>query len=260
MSTINEQMGDKALKPQRVSETAPIGLIVPPAAGAVPHDAALVYPHFDFIACGLGLAEMSPDGYDSVIDSVGQAAAHLASMGARTVALMGTSLSFYRGLSFNDALEQEIESRTGHPGLTMSSAIVAACHQLGVRRLAVATAYHGIVNAKLKDYLTSCGLEILSLEPLGILSIEAVHNVSEEAVTEIGRKAYHAAKNPEAILISCGGLATRAAVRVLEAETGLPVITSPLAGLWAAVLKAGLDPRVPGEGRLFEHGGIHFVR
>lgn len=231
---------------------ASLGLIVPPAAGAVPPDAAQIYPQLDFIAEGLGLAEMSSQGYDSVVNSVGAAAARLAERGASVVALMGTSLSFYRGPAFNLALETEIAARSSLPSLTMSSAMLEAIAHLGVKRLAVATAYRDDVNVALRLFLETAGIELASLEHLGIASIEAVHQVTEEAVIALGRRALAAAPDAEALLISCGGLPTRAAVRILEAETGKPVITSPLAGLWATVRKAGLDPRAMGEGRLFE--------
>lgn len=231
---------------------APLGLIVPPASGSVPPDAAQVYPQIEFIAEGLGLAEMSSQGYDSVVNSVGAAAARLAGRGASVVALMGTSLSFYRGPEFNLALETEIAARAGVPALTMSSAMLEAITHLKVRRLAVATAYRDDVNAALRIFLEAAGLELVSLENLGIASIDAVHEVSEDAVTDMGRRALAAAPDAEALLISCGGLSTRAAVRTLEGETGKPVISSPLAGLWATVIRAGLDPRATGEGRLFE--------
>lgn len=230
---------------------ASLGLIVPPASGAVPPDAAQIYPHLDFIAEGLGLAEMSNQGYDSVVNSVGAAAARLAARGAGVVALMGTSLSFYRGPEFNRALETEISARSNLPAITMSTAMLEAIAQLKVKRLAVATAYRDDVNNALRLFLAAAGIEPASLEHLGIASIEEVHQVSEAAVTEIGRRALEAAPDAEALLISCGGLPTRAAVRILEAETGKPVIASPLAGLWAVVRRAGLDPQAAGEGRLF---------
>lgn len=231
---------------------APLGLIVPPASGAVPGDAAAIYPHIPFVAAGLGLEEMTSDGYNSVIGAVGSAAAVLRGQGATVVSLMGTSLSFYRGPDFNAALEREIAERAGVPALTMSSAILSALSQLGLKRLAVATAYREDVNLALSHFLETAGLEVLALEPLGIASIEAVHAVPESAVTALARRAFAAAPQADGILISCGGLATREAVRLLEEETGRPVVTSPLAGLWATVARAGLDPRVSGEGKLFE--------
>ncbi|AMS44788.1 MULTISPECIES: aspartate/glutamate racemase family protein [Aminobacter] len=229
-----------------------LGLIVPPASGAVPPDAATIYPQYSFLAEGLGLTELSSNGYDSVIETVGAAAVRLAARGASVVSLMGTSLSFYRGPDFNAVLENEIAVRAGVPALTMSTAILEAATALGVRRLAVATAYRDDVNASLQRFLEAAGIEVLSLEHLGIASVDAVHQVPEDDVTDLGRRAFASAPDAEAVLISCGGLATRAAVRTIEAEAGIPVITSPLAGLWATVSRAGVDPRAEGAGRLFQ--------
>lgn len=234
------------------TERAPIGLIVPPASGAVPPDASFVYPGITFLARGLGLTDLSHAGYSGVVDSVADAAVDLVEQGAGSVALMGTSLSFFRGIAFNAELEREITARTGRPSVTMSTGIIAACSTLGMKRLAVATAYEDAVNQSLREYLADAGLEVVSLEHLGLGTVDEVHRVTEDAVTDIGRRAYTAAGKVDGILISCGGLATRAAVRVLEAETGLPVVTSPLAGLWAAVVNAGYDPYAIGHGRLFE--------
>ncbi|WP_336066443.1 arylmalonate decarboxylase [Nitratireductor rhodophyticola] len=243
---------DKTEEAGRIAQSAHIGLLVPPMEGAVPADAAVVYPELSFKAHGLGLQEMTPEGYDSVLEEVGRGAARLAEQGASVVALMGTSLSFYRGLAFNAELEREIELRSGLPGLTMSTAIIAACHAVGAQRLAVATAYTGVVNERLLAFLAQNGMEVVSLVALDILSIDAVHRVPDGEVTRVGREAFAQADRPDAILISCGGLTTRPAVKILEADTGVPVITSPLAGLWATVAKGGQDPRVADEGYLFQ--------
>lgn len=229
-----------------------LGLIVPPASGAVPPDAGPVYPSYDFIAEGLGLVELSNDGYDTVIETVGAAAERLAERGASVVSLMGTSLSFYRGPDFNRRLEKEISARSGVAALTMSSAILEALASIGARRLAVATAYRDEVNTSLLGFLEAAGMEVMSLRHLGIASVDAVHQVPEDEVTALGWRALEAASDADAVLISCGGLATRAAVRSIETEAGIPVVTSPLAGLWATARRAGLDPRAAGIGRLFE--------
>lgn len=239
---------------QRPTERATIGLIVPPALGLVPPDAATVYPGVNFLAEGLGLTEMSEHGYDSVIEHVGRVAKRLGEAGAQTIALMGTSLSFYRGPEFNRQIELEMQAQSGMPALTMTTALLTALERLGVTRVAVATAYQDDVNRALKAYLSASGIEVASLASLNIVSIDEVHAVPDGEVTRIGRHAYREARSAEAIVISCGGLPTRQAVRQLEAETGRPVVTSALAGLWATLLTAGIDPRVENEGRLLALG------
>ncbi|HWP29756.1 MAG TPA: arylmalonate decarboxylase, partial [Chloroflexota bacterium] len=112
-----------------------VGLIVPPAAGAVPPEGAQLYPQgVRFIAAGLGLTRLTPEGYDAVIDRIADRARALAAQGAQALALMGTSLSFYRGYAFNEELKAALAAATGLPATTMSTAVVEALRALGVRR------------------------------------------------------------------------------------------------------------------------------
>src|SRR5690606_37768076 len=80
-----------------------VGVIVPPAQGEVPPELPQLYGGaLDFMAHGLALGRLTPEGYDAVIGKVEAAARALADRGADAVALMGSSLSFYRGRAFND--------------------------------------------------------------------------------------------------------------------------------------------------------------
>ena len=103
-----------------------------------------------FIVAGLGLETMTPAGYDSVIDRIAPAAQKLANEGATGIALMGTSLSFYKGSKFNERLTDSIKQATTLPAVTMSTAIVEGLRAVRARRLAVATAYNE------RSQLTSC--------------------------------------------------------------------------------------------------------
>ncbi|RRH91531.1 arylmalonate decarboxylase [Variovorax beijingensis] len=229
-----------------------LGLIVPPAAGAVPVDGPLLYgERIRFSALGLGLGEISTRGYTEVIDSVVEKAVALKARGAVAVSLMGTSLSFFRGAAFNRQLEVEMARATGLPCTTMSNAIVGALRQLGVRRVAVATAYIDEVNAHLRRYLEQSDFEPLALEGLAISDVQAVGRVPTQVLIELCLRVFDAQPGADGILISCGGLVTLDAVREVEARLQLPVVSSSPAGFWDLVRTAGLDARSPGQGRLF---------
>jgi len=87
-----------------MSDAPILGMIVPTAAGQVPADAKVLYPEgVEFIATGLGLGKLTPEGYASVIDRTGELAQALAARGAQGISLMGTSLTF-----FPDAVMHEI--------------------------------------------------------------------------------------------------------------------------------------------------------
>lgn len=229
-----------------------LGLIVPPAAGAVPVDGPLLYGgRFRFSARGLGLGEISTRGYAEVIDAVIGKARELAAEGVVAVSLMGTSLSFFRGAAFNRELQAELSRATGLPASTMSDAIVNGLRSLGMTRVAVATAYIDEVNLLLRRYLVDSGFEPLALEGLAISDVQAVAAVPTQVLVDLCRKVFKASPDADGILISCGGLVTLDAARQLEAELGVPVVSSSPAGFWDLARRAGLDARAPGQGRLF---------
>jgi arylmalonate decarboxylase len=229
-----------------------LGLIVPPAAGAVPVDGPLLYgERIRFSALGLGLGEISTRGYTEVIDSVVEKAVALKAEGVSAVSLMGTSLSFFRGADFNAQLQAEMARATGLPCTTMSNAIVGALRQLGVRRVAVATAYIDEVNAHLRRYLEQSGFELLALQGLAISDVQAVGQVPTQVLVDLCLRVFDAQPGADGILISCGGLVTLDAVREVEARLQLPVVSSSPAGFWDLVRTAGLDAHSAGQGRLF---------
>jgi arylmalonate decarboxylase len=229
-----------------------LGLIVPPAAGAVPVDGPLLYgDRIRFSARGLGLGEISTRGYTEVIDSVIGKALELKADGVSAVSLMGTSLSFFRGAAFNRQLEVEMARATGLACTTMSNAIVAGLRSLNVRRVAVATAYIDEVNVQLRRYLEQNDFEPLALEGLSISDVQEVGTVPTQVLVDLSRKVFEAQPGADGILISCGGLVTLDAVREVETLLKVPVVSSSPAGFWDLVRKAGLDARSPGHGRLF---------
>lgn len=229
-----------------------IGLVVPPAAGEVPKDAAALYgDRFRFIARGLGIGGVSPEGFAPVVDSIVERAVELRRAGAEVVSMMGTSISFYRGPDFTESLRRAMEEATGVPCTTMSHAIVRALQALGVRRVAVATSYIDELNDKLAAYLAHAGFTVTAIEGLSITGVKEVGEVGTEALVALSRRVHARDPSAEGIFISCGGLLTLDAIRRLEDELGLPATASSPAGFWDVVRLAGGDASSPGHGRLF---------
>ncbi|MGE5116478.1 MAG: aspartate/glutamate racemase family protein [Betaproteobacteria bacterium] len=229
-----------------------IGLIVPPASGQVPPDGGELYAgRASFIARGLGLGEISPDGFDQIVEDIVERAVELRDAGAVAVSMMGTSLSFYRGAAFTEDLRARMAEATGLPCTTMSHAIVAALRALGVRRVAVATSYIDALNQALRRYLESRDFEVVALRGLSVAGVDAVGRIGGEELTRLARATVTDAPHADGLLISCGGLRTFGLLAPLEAELGMPVTASSPAGFWDAMRVAGLDPSADGFGRLF---------
>ncbi len=233
-----------------------LGVIVPPADGAVPPELLQLYgSRVRFFGRGLAIPQISSAGFDTVIEKVVDLSRALAADGAQAIALMGTSLSFYRGAGWSDELVRAMREATGLPATTMSDAIVQALRAVGARRLAIGTAYTEDMNRRLEAFLVRAGFEVASLESLELLTVEQVHRVRASELEALAIRAAKAASGAEAVLISCGGLRTLEVAAPLEARLGLPVVSSAVAGAWAAVRLLGQSGHASGYGCLLERSG-----
>ena len=164
-----------------------VGMIVPPAAGEVPPEPPVLYPDIRFVARGLGLPELTPDGYDSVIDHVADLAVQLKAEGAQAVSLMGTSLSFYRGPQGNTEVLNAMARATDLPVTTMTDSVIDALQAVGATRLAVGTAYTDTVNRRLIDYFEQTEFDIASLKALNLTDVAKIQSVGDADLIDLGR-------------------------------------------------------------------------
>ncbi len=232
-----------------------IGLIVPPGAGEVPSDAALLYGgKVRFIARGLGIGGVSPAGFDPVIDTILDKALSLRDAGAQAISLMGTSISFYRGVAFTENLRESMQQATGLPCTTMSHAIVSALRALGIQRVAVATSYIGELNDRLVDYLTDSGFDVTAIEGLSLTDVKEIGEVTPETLKALSVNVLTRDPTADGIFISCGGLLTLDVIPALEKTLNLPVTASSPAGFWDVMRLAKQNPASPEFGRLFQRG------
>ena len=232
-----------------------LGMIFPPADYQVPPEAAKMYPSgVRFLAVGVGLERMTPEGYDKVIGKIVPAAEGLAQQGANAIALMGTSLSFYKGAAFNRQLAESIHKATGLPSTTMSNGIVEGLRKVGGKRIAVATAYVDEVNRRLQTFLEESGFEVLTIKGLGIERFEDAPPVTQEGLTKFSIGVWEASRKADAMLISCGALRTLEILAPIEERCKIPVVSSLPHALWAGVRLLGVSGKAAGFGSLLAQG------
>lgn len=230
----------------------PLGLIVPPASGEVPYDGAILYPNAKFIARGLALPSVSPEGYDQVIDRVADLACELALDGAIAISLMGTSLSFYRGADFNRQLMRVMHKASNRPCTTMSQAVLNALEAVGAKKVAIATAYIDTVNQSLVRFLEENDYTVNGILGMAMTDVAAIQAVDTDALVQLCHQAWQKHGPADALILSCGGLKTLDVIKQMEAALGVPVISSSPTGFWDVMRTAGLDSRSPGHGAIFE--------
>jgi arylmalonate decarboxylase len=239
-----------------MSKAITIGLVVPFAADEVPYEGPIMYPGVRFIARGVGVRALTPEGYDPAFKAIIPAAEELARKGVDAIMVIGTSLTFYRGPQAHDELLEDLRRRTGLPVSTMSQAIIDGLRDVGAKRVAVATAYSDVVNQRLKDLLAAANIDVLALECFDMLDFGGPSRKTEADIIALSDTAIANAHSPEGILISCGGLRTLGVAQPLETRHGIPVVSSATAAFWAAMRLVGESGRIAGYGRLLEQAKV----
>jgi arylmalonate decarboxylase len=228
-----------------------LGLIFPPADRGVPEEGIAMYgDRIEYVMEGLGLATMTPEGYDAVIDRIGPVAERLAARGAEAILITGTSLTFYKGEDYNQEVAQLVRDATGLPAMTMSTAVIEGLKAVGATRVAAPTAYNEEVNGRLRNFLVEHGFEVVKVQGLGIEAVEDINRVTQPQLLEFCAEVAQSAPEADAILVSCGGLITLDIIAPLEQRSGRPAVTSMPHTLYYGAKLLGMDASVDGYGRL----------
>jgi len=196
--------------------------------------------------------DVTDEGLAEMIKQVERAAAELASAAVKVILQAGTAAAFFRGIGHDADLIRRITAATGIQATTTLTAVVEALRTLGIRRPAIATPYIRAMDEKLADVLRLSGFQIAGIRGLGLKRSIDMGDLEPDAAYRLAREVTVAAEKPDGILISCGNFRTFEIIDRLEADCGLPVVTSNQAGLWQALRLAGIRDRLGSLGRLLE--------
>ena len=144
-----------------------------------------------------------------------------------------------------ESMPLAMSDATGVPCTTTAEAIVTGLFSLGVKRVAVATPYHDALNRQWYDFLTACGLEVTTIQGLGIgaggpSEFTRIAELPQKTVREHACRSFASAP-ADALLLSCTDMPTLALLGELEGDLGVPVISSNTATLWRALCLSGVS-------------------
>ena len=122
---------------------------------------------------------------------------------------------------------------------------------LGVRRLVLVTPYIAPVHAREVAWLGSHGVTVAGGSCLGVNTNGEMARIPPATIAEQARAAIRAAPGAEACFISCTAIRSAGLIAPLEAELGMPVMTSNQVMAWHAARRMGMSDAVAGiRGRL----------
>jgi len=148
------------------------------------------------------------------------------------------------------SIRARIEAASGLPACSTADGILAALEVLGVRRLVLVTPYLEAVHAREVAWLAAHGVAVAGGSCLGVNTNAEMARIPPARIAEQARDAVRAAPGAAACFISCTAIRSAGLIAGLEAELGLPVITSNQVMAWHALRRLGISDAVAGYGRL----------
>jgi len=239
-----------ALRVPAFAQKAPVaGLIFPPLDYPIPPDAKLLFPSgLDFISNGVGLpGGMTIEGYKEAIPRVLPRARELAEGGADLISVFGSSITFFNGAAFNQELTDLVTEATGLPATTQSNGLIDGLKHVNAKRVVLATAYTDTVTNRLQLFLEEHGFVVVGARGLGFTQVPE-GAATQPILHELGVAAHADSTRPDALVMSCGALRTLDVIVPLEADIGIPVVSSTPHGLWHCARMLGIDARIEGFG------------
>ena len=135
------------------------------------------------------------------------------------------------------------------PVVTSAGALIEGLQAIGAKRVAIITPYMLPLTRLVIDYIENEGIEVIDSLSLEINDNLAVGARDPKAPAELWKQLN--IKGADAIVASaCVQMPSLAAVPMIEAASGLPVVSSAVCTTYALLKSLGLERRVPNAGTL----------
>lgn len=238
---------------------ARLGFTIPPQNPTVERELPLVLPP----GVSAHYQRMVSRGAVGTLDNLqARAASHLANMDETVQLIAGvepdvivlahTATSYALGKDGEAKLTARMEEMTGIPYTSALVSGVEAFKALGIKRVAVGTAYDEALTQRGAEVLREYGIEVTVAECLS--DVKSIFEVSSKRTYQLARSVD--SDKAEAIFLSGVGLPTVSLLGALEDDLGKPVISSVSAMTWNALRIAGVSTPVQGYGRLLSDAGL----
>lgn len=166
----------------------------------------------------------------------GLAELELTRVDAIAYACLATSL--VKGAAWDAAFAR----RSPLPAFTAATATVEALSAVGARRIALVSPYPASIQALVEPYFRARGFQVTAASSLDAGDYEAVTRIPPWELYRVARGLDLGAA--DALCVLATDLQTLAVIETLEADLGVPVVTSNQAILWKGL--RGIATRGPG--------------
>jgi maleate isomerase len=173
---------------------------------------------------------------DSAIDAI-------AATDVDVIAYCDMVTTFIMEPGWNEAAVARFGAHTGKPVVSAWTALRDAMAHLGVRCIALGTPYPRAIHALAPPFFEARGIAVASHATLDIVAMREVPTIDRARLTAFVDTIE--TNGCDALVLLATDLPTFAAIEEMEQRTGVPVVTSNQALLWAALRTIGAAPARP---------------
>jgi len=164
------------------------------------------------------------------------------------VAIMSMGRGYHR-VSEKRLHEETVKNGGPAPVVTSAGALIDGLHKLKAKRIALVAPYMKPLTRLVVDYIESEGVEVADWHALEIPDNLEVGARDPMLLTEIYKKV--SLKGVDALVLSaCVQMPSLAAVPLVEAECGKPVVSAAVCTTYEMLKKLNLATRIEGAGEL----------
>lgn len=131
------------------------------------------------------------------------------------------------------------------------SALIAACKALGLARIGIISPYIAEVSEGLRAVLAKNGITVAALASFEEPEEKNVARIAPDSIAEAAT-AFCQQHTVDALFLSCTNLRTLDLIDALEAQTGIPILSSNQVLAWHIVTQIGGLDAAFGPGRLWQ--------
>jgi maleate isomerase len=209
---------------------------------------------FVFHAARARMQHVTPEQLRAMNAQAERAATELADARPDVVATACLVAIMAQGPGYHCTAEETITSAlraegSDAPVVSSAGALLSGIAALGARKVAIVTPYLKPLTELVVAYLEDAGVEVVDALSLEVPDNLAVARLDPADLREHWRK-LSLADADALVLSACVQMPSLASVQVVEDEAGLPVLSAATATAHRILTELGLEPRVPGAGRL----------
>ena len=215
-----------------------VGLIVPSSNTTAELEFRIHAPEGVSVhAARMRLESVTVDELDAMSDDALRAASLLADADCDVIAYVCTTGSLLHGPGFDADLEADLAAEAGVPAVATALSVDRALDELDAERIAVVTPYTADLDEREQSYLEAAGYEVAAIDGRGLTANTDIGWLSDEDAYRQVRTAIDTLRaddesaDIDAVFVSCTNYRAMDVLVTLEADLGVPVVSSNSATL-----------------------------